>query len=136
MPLIGYFLGTKSEFLVKGIDHWVAFILLSLIGMRMIIKSLKKDKEIIKRKLDYKNLFMLAVATSIDALVIGITFAFIKTSIITATILFGFVTFIMSLVGFILGKRLKNIIGEKVEAVGGVILILIGVKILLEHLLV
>ena len=134
MPAIGYILGAQFQEAIASIDHWIAFVLLALIGGNMIHEALDNDEEEADASLDVKTMFLLAVATSIDALAIGITFAFLKVSIIPAVCFIGIVTFIISFagvkIGNVFGARYKN----KAEIVGGVILILLGLKILLDHL--
>lgn len=134
MPAIGYALGAQFQETIASIDHWIAFVLLALIGGNMIHEALDNDEEEADASLDVKTMFLLAVATSIDALAIGITFAFLKVNIIPAVCFIGIVTFIISFagvkIGNVFGVRYKN----KAEIVGGVILILLGLKILLEHL--
>ena len=134
MPAIGYILGAQFQETIASIEHWIAFILLALIGGNMIHEALDNDEEEADASLDVKTMFLLAVATSIDALAIGITFAFLKVNIIPAVCFIGIVTFIISFagvkIGNVFGARYKN----KAEIVGGVILILLGLKILLEHL--
>ena len=134
MPAIGYILGAQFQEAIASIDHWIAFVLLALIGGNMIHEALDNDEEEADASLDVKTMFLLAVATSIDALAIGITFAFLKVNIISAVCFIGIVTFIISFagvkIGNVFGARYKN----KAEIVGGVILILLGLKILLEHL--
>ena len=134
MPAIGYILGAQFQEAIASIDHWIAFVLLALIGGNMIHEALDNDEEEADASLDVKTMFLLAVATSIDALAIGITFAFLKVSIIPAVCFIGIVTFIISFagvkIGNVFGARYKN----KAEIVGGIILILLGLKILLEHL--
>lgn len=134
MPAIGYVLGAQFQETIASIDHWIAFVLLALIGGNMIHEALDNDEEEADASLDVKTMFLLAVATSIDALAIGITFAFLKVNIIPAVCFIGIVTFIISFagvkIGNVFGARYKN----KAEIVGGVILILLGLKILLEHL--
>ena len=134
MPAIGYILGAQFQETIASIDHWIAFVLLALIGGNMIREALDNDEEEADASLDVKTMFLLAVATSIDALAIGITFAFLKVNIIPAVCFIGSVTFIISFagvkIGNVFGARYKN----KAEIVGGVILILLGLKILLEHL--
>ena len=134
MPAIGYILGAQFQETIASIDHWIAFVLLALIGGNMIHEALDNDEEEANASLDVKTMFLLAVATSIDALAIGITFAFLKVNIIPAVCFIGIVTFIISFagvkIGNVFGARYKN----KAEIVGGVILILLGLKILLEHL--
>lgn len=134
MPAIGYILGAQFQEAIASIDHWIAFVLLALIGGSMIHEALDNDEEEADASLDVKTMFLLAVATSIDALAIGITFAFLKVNIIPAVCFIGIVTFIISFagvkIGNVFGARYKN----KAEIVGGIILILLGLKILLEHL--
>lgn len=134
MPAIGYILGAQFQEAIASIDHWIAFVLLALIGGNMVHEALDNDEEEADASLDVKTMFLLAVATSIDALAIGITFAFLKVNIIPAVCFIGIVTFIISFagvkIGNVFGARYKN----KAEIVGGVILILLGLKILLEHL--
>lgn len=134
MPAIGYILGAQFQEAIASIDHWIAFVLLALIGGNMIHEALDNDEDEADASLDVKTMFLLAVATSIDALAIGITFAFLKVNIIPAVCFIGIVTFIISFagvkIGNVFGARYKN----KAEIVGGVILILLGLKILLEHL--
>ena len=134
MPAIGYILGAQFQEAIASIDHWIAFVLLALIGGNMIHEALDNDEEEADASLDVKTMFLLAVATSIDALAIGITFAFLKVNIIPAVCFIGIVTFIIYFagvkIGNVFGARYKN----KAEIVGGIILILLGLKILLEHL--
>ena len=134
MPAIGYILEAQIQEAIASIDHWIAFVLLALIGGNMIHEALDNDEEEADASLDVKTMFLLAVATSIDALAIGITFAFLKVNIIPAVCFIGIVTFIISFagvkIGNVFGARYKN----KAEIVGGIILILLGLKILLEHL--
>lgn len=134
MPAIGYILGAQFQEAIASIDHWIAFVLLALIGGNMIHEALDNDEEEADASLDVKTMFLLAVATSIDALAVGITFAFLKVAIVPAVCFIGSVTFIISFagvkIGNVFGARYKN----KAEIVGGVILILLGLKILLEHL--
>lgn len=134
MPAIGYVLGAQFQEAIASIDHWIAFVLLALIGRNMIHEALDNDEEEADASLNVKTMFLLAVATSIDALAIGITFAFLKVNIIPAVCFIGIVTFIISFagvkIGNVFGARYKN----KAEIVGGIILILLGLKILLEHL--
>jgi len=134
MPSIGYLLGAQFQETIASIDHWIAFVLLALIGGNMIREALGDDEEEADASLHVKTMFLLAVATSIDALAVGITFAFLKVAIIPAVCFIGSVTFIISFagvkIGNVFGARYKN----KAEIVGGAILILLGLKILLEHL--
>ena len=135
MPLLGYLLGTQFEQFVTSVDHWIAFVLLGIIGGNMIREALSKDEDKLVGSLAFKTMLLLAIATSIDALAVGITFAFLpSTRIVPAVALIGSITFVFSAAGIrlgnIFGLRYKN----KAEFAGGVILILLGTKILLEHL--
>ncbi len=137
MPLIGYFLGMGFEKYITRIDHWIAFLLLGFIGGKMIVEAIKEWNEVDKQeedKLDIKELFVLAVATSIDALAVGITFAFLNVNIWSAISIIGTTTFVLSIIGVVIGNKFGSKYKSKAELVGGIILVLMGVKILLEHL--
>ena len=134
MPAIGYILGAQFQEAIASIDHWIAFVLLALIGGNMIHEALDNDEEEADASLDVKPMFLLAVATSIDALAIGITFAFLKVNIIPAVCFIGIVTFIFSFAGVKIGNDIGVRFKLQREIDGGVILILLGLKILLEHL--
>lgn len=134
MPVVGYFLGATFSDLVTSIDHWIAFILLGIIGGNMIKESFDDEEEKRNDNVDFKTMIVLAIATSIDALAVGITFAFLKTSIVLPVIFIGVITFLMSLLGVKLGNKFGDKFQNKAELLGGVILILIGLKILVEHL--
>lgn len=133
MPFLGYILGKSFESYVMHIDHWIAFILLSFIGANMI-KEAFSDKDIKKPEICVKEMLPLAIATSIDALAIGITFAFLKVNILYSTTIIGIVTFIISGIGVLIGNRFGKKYGKKSELLGGIILIAMGIKILIEHL--
>ena len=134
MPTIGYLLGTTFDDLVTQIDHWIAFALLSFIGLKMIKETLKKEESNINEKLDLKTMLVLAIATSIDALAVGITFAFLNVNLILSITIIGIITFLISIIGVKIGNKFGNKYEKKAEFVGGLILILLGFKILLEHL--
>lgn len=136
MPIIGYFLGVNFESLIKSFDHWIAFVLLAFLGGRMIYEAVteKDDEEESDGSLKIKELFMLAIATSIDALAVGITFAFLSVNIWSAVSIIGVTTFILAFAGVIIGNKFGSRYKSKAEIAGGIILILIGTKILLEHL--
>ena len=134
MPLAGYLLGSRFEQYVTAIDHWIAFILLSLIGANMIKESLSKEESETNDCVDVKTMFLLAIATSIDALAVGVTYAFLKVAIIPAISFIGVTTFILSVAGVKVGNIFGTKYKSKAELTGGVILILMGVKILIEHL--
>lgn len=131
MPLIGYFLGSFFADAITKYDHWIAFVLLVLIGGNMIKEAFGKEEEL-NNAMDVKTMFLLAVATSIDALAVGVTFAFLQVQIVPAIIFIGVVTFVFSAVGIKIGSIFGTKYKSKAEFVGGVILILIGLKILLE----
>ena len=139
MPLIGWLLGNRFEKYIKGIDHWIAFILLGIIGGKMLVEALKEDDEEEEVKcndghLDIKEMFILAIATSIDALAVGITFAFLDYPVAEAVTIIGVTTFIISVAGVYIGNFFGSRYKKRAEIVGGIILVLIGCKILLEHL--
>lgn len=134
MPIIGYFIGTTFSNLVENIDHWIAFILLAIIGGNMIKDSFDDECEKRNEKVDFKTMIILAIATSIDAFAVGVTFAFFKTNIVLAVSIIGIITFILSLTGVKIGNRFGDKFQNKSELTGGIILIIIGIKILLEHL--
>ena len=136
MPLIGYLLGTSFADAVAEFDHWIAFALLAIIGGNMIKEAVgNDDDEESNADFSIKALFVLAVATSIDALAAGVSFAFLKTDIISSIIIIGITTFLFSIVGFKIGNIFGNRYKKRAELVGGVILITIGLKILIEHTL-
>lgn len=134
MPVIGYYLGSAMYDLISDYDHWIAFILLAAIGFNMIREALSDEDEGIDDDVGVRTMLPLAVATSIDALAVGISLAMDEGSILEPAILIGVITFLISAVGMKVGGIVGNRFGKKAEAVGGAILILIGVKILLEHL--
>ena len=136
MPLIGYFLGTLFLDAISAIDHWIAFGLLVLIGVNMLREALgKEEEETADADLSVKTMFILAVATSIDALAVGISLAMAGVgSIWLAVLLIGVTTFVLSAIGVRVGNVFGSRYEKRAETVGGVILILLGVKILLEHL--
>lgn len=133
MPLIGYILGVGFEDKIKSIDHWIAFILLVFIGINMIKESFE-TKEESNDKIDFKTMIILSIATSIDALAVGVTFAFLNVNILLAISLIGIITFITSMFGVKIGNVFGDKYETKAELAGGFILIFLGAKILLEHL--
>lgn len=133
MPIIGWLVGGALAGRVDSIDHWIAFVLLSGIGINMLWET-SKEKTNHKNIIDTKILFLLAVATSIDAFVVGITLPLLKIPLLLSVIIIGSVTFVSSFFGFLFGKKLGLVLDKKVELIAGVALILIGLKILLEHL--
>ena len=134
MPIIGYYLGTTFEDIVTNVDHWIAFILLSFIGGNMIRESFSKDVENTNDKIDFKTMLVLSIATSIDALAVGITFAFFYINIFNTVLFIGIITTVISLIGVIIGNKVGNKFESKAEIIGGIILIFIGFKILLNHI--
>ena len=138
MPLLGWFLGRNFESYITSVDHWIAFALLGFIGGKMILDVIKGDDDIgccgCEEKLDIKEVFTLAVATSIDALAVGISFAFLKVNIAAAVSAIGATTFTFSALGVAIGNKFGAKYEKKATLAGGVILIFIGIKILLEHL--
>ena len=133
MPLAGYLLGIQFEHLITSIDHWIAFVLLALIGINMIKES-RGSAEELNDSFSLKTMLPLAVATSIDALAVGITFAFLKVNILYAVIFIGITTFVLSAAGVKIGQLFGVRFKSGAELAGGAVLILMGLKILLEHL--
>lgn len=133
MPAIGYLLGSQFENVIVNVDHWIAFVLLAIIGINMIREALGEG-ESLDDSFDVKTMLLLAVATSIDALAVGVTFAFLRVNIVTAVIFIGCTTFVFSVAGIKIGNVFGSRFRAKAQIAGGVILILIGLKILLEHL--
>lgn len=139
MPFVGWVLGSQFEQYITSIDHWIAFILLGFIGGKMVVEAIREKDEAVEvgkmdPPLDLKEMFILAIATSIDALAVGITFAFLQVSIVEAISIIGITTFVISVIGVYVGNFFGNRYKKKAELAGGMILILIGLKILLEHL--
>lgn len=144
MPLLGWWVGRYFESYIKSFDHWIAFILLAIIGGKMLIEAIKElkpteDTEIAveceRDEFSYKKLTILAIATSIDALAVGVSFAFLSVSIIPSITIIGITTFVLSFFAVFLGKKLGEYMQSYAEIIGGVILIGIGIKILIEHLM-
>ncbi|MFV0467232.1 MAG: manganese efflux pump MntP family protein [Lachnospiraceae bacterium] len=135
MPWIGWMLGNQFSVYMKSIDHWIAFFLLLLIGGKMIFEAVRRDpNEACKVvRINVKELFVLGVATSIDALAVGLTFAFLEIPILQAMLVIGVTTFVISILGVYIGNHFGNRFEKRAEIAGGGILILIGLKILLEH---
>lgn len=134
MPLIGWIAGKGIADYVRDFDHWIAFFLLLGLGLKMFYESFSKDAEQKINPLDLKVRIGMAIATSIDALIIGFSFAFLEFRIVASTIIIGATTFIVSMLGLLFGKKIGSHLGKRMEIVGGFILIGIGTKILLEHL--
>ena len=135
MPILGWFLGSRVAVYIESVDHWIAFGLLSFVGVKMIHESMKKNlngEEFDPSK--GSNLILLSIATSIDAFAIGLSLAVLNVSILYPSIIIGIVTGLLSVIGIQLGNKLGIKFGKSMEVIGGVILILIGIKILIEHL--
>lgn len=136
MPLIGWLLGKQFERLITGVDHWLVFGLLGFIGGKMIFDAIRGGEEagcVIEEKLNYKELIVLSFATSIDALAVGISFAFLKVRILPSVAVIGVTTCLLSILGVAIGQRFGAKYRDKATLVGGAVLVLIGLKILLEH---
>ncbi len=133
MPVLGYIVGSRFENLIVSIDHWIAFALLGIIGLNMIKEAFDEDEEL-NDDFGVKTMSMLAVATSIDALAVGVTFAFLQVNIVSAAALIGLTTFGLSALGVCIGHKFGAKYKKNAELAGGVILMLMGTKILLEHL--
>ncbi len=135
MPLIGWFLGLTVKDFIQQADHWIALFLLSFLGIRMILEGKKPiEEKKVKNPTNWKVLITMGIATSIDALAVGISFSFFYDSIIIPVIIIGLTTFFVSLSGIYMGKKAGKSIAGKAEIIGGIILILIGLKIFIEHI--
>lgn len=139
MPFVGWLLGSQFQKYITSIDHWIAFILLGFIGGKMMIEAVREWNEeevvdVMDAPIDHKNMLVLAVATSIDALAVGITFAFLETPIVEAITIIGITTMVISIAGVVIGNFFGSRYKSKAEFIGGLILVLLGLKILLEHL--
>ncbi|MEM2202302.1 MAG: manganese efflux pump MntP family protein [Candidatus Bathyarchaeia archaeon] len=134
MPVVGWLLGVEIIGLIAGFDHWFAFLLLALIGCKMIYEAVIVKHQPRNKRLDLSTLLLLSVATSIDALAVGLSFAFLKISIITPITIIGTTTFTLSFLGATIGDKLGKTLSSKIEVLGGLILIAIGIKILIEHM--
>ena len=137
MPVIGYMLAAGFEDVIKSFDHWIAFVLLSVIGVNMILEGRKAEEscEKVNEPLDIKKLILQAIATSIDALAVGISFAVVKDeNIILNSLIIGLVALVLSYIGGIFGKKMGCVFRKSANNIGGIILVCIGVKILIEHI--
>lgn len=135
MLVIGWLAGLGLEDFISGVDHWVAFGILTIIGCKMIYESVRMKRK--GKEFDPLNVYVLlglSIATTIDALAVGVTFAFLEISIVTPIIVIGIVTFVLSFGGVFMGNRMGHFFENKIKCVGGLVLILIGIKILIEHL--
>ena len=140
MPFFGWLLGSQFADKISAIDHWIAFVLLAYIGGKMMAEAISEKDEVVEidqmdPPLDIKEMFILAIATSIDALAVGITFSFLEVNIVEAITIIGLVTAVISAIGVFVGNIFGNKYKAKAELVGGLILVLLGLKILTEHLL-
>lgn len=135
MPLIGYLLGSSVSVYIEAVDHWIAFGLLALIGGNMIREALFGEGEEAVTDLSVRRLFFLALATSIDALAVGVTMVFMDVSVLLSAAVIGVVAFALAMLGGLLGRRLGQLFQRRATLLGGVVLVFIGAKILLEHLL-
>ncbi|MEW9094049.1 MAG: manganese efflux pump MntP family protein [Clostridiaceae bacterium] len=135
MPLLGWLVGINFENYITKFDHWIALLLLAFIGGKMIYDTLKSDDSCPTEKVELcnKTLVMLAIATSIDALAVGVSFAFLQVSIIQAIFIIGVITFIVCFIGVYLGKKFGCLLKRNAELIGGIILVMIGFKIFAEH---
>jgi putative Mn2+ efflux pump MntP len=136
MPVIGWLGGLSIKNFIEPIDHWIAFCLLCIIGIKMIIESFEKVGKKEFNPLNPKVMVVMAIATSIDALAVGVSFAIIEVNMIFAFLIIGFVTFIVAMLGMLFGKKIGDKLGRRMEIVGGLILVAIGCKIIMEHLIV
>jgi len=134
MPIIGWLAGVGFRNFISNVDHWIAFGLLVIIGGKMIYESFKLESSVINRELSWTYLLFLSIATSIDAFAVGLSFSFLQVEIITPSCIIGVVTFILSMMGIVIGKKVGHFFERKIEAFGGIILVFIGFKILLTHL--
>ena len=135
MPVLGWYAALQIKEYIVEFDHWIAAGLLWIIGIKMIWESLKSEDTITqKNPLKTTVIIVLAIATSIDALAVGISFGCLNVNMYVTTIIIGFTTFVVAMIGMLLGKNAGNIIGKRAEIIGGIMLITIGIKILIEHL--
>lgn len=133
MPLIGYLLGSQFQQMITSVDHWIAFVLLVVIGINMI-REARGDAEEVDASFGAKSMFPLAIATSIDALAVGVTLAFLQVNILASVSLIGATTFVLSIIGLTVGNLFGAKYKSRAEILGGIVLIVMGIKILAEHL--
>lgn len=137
MPLVGWILGSQFQVYIVSFDHWIAFALLAFLGIKTIVDTIREqdeESEKVESKLDYKELLLLAIATSIDALAVGVTMAFLNVKLVSTVSTIGIITFCICIFGVLIGNIFGTALKKKASFAGGVILLLIGFKILLEHL--
>ena len=130
MPILGYFFGSSFKDIIINVDHFIIFLILLLIGINMITEQEEK----VDNNINFKTMLLLSIATSIDAFAVGITFSFLNINIISSVIIIGLTTFTISFIGVLLGNQIVNKYQRKAKILGGIILIILGIKILLEHL--
>ncbi len=137
MPIAGFYAGVGFSDLISSFDHYVAFILLALIGVKMIVESIKKENmnKIEKKNFSYKSLIFQGIATSIDALAVGVSLSVVNVNIALSSTIIGSVTFAVCLLGILMGRKIGSLMGKRAEFLGGVVLIIIGINILIEGLL-
>lgn len=133
MPLIGFLLGVSFKSIVISLAHWITFTLLLFIGSKMIIDSIHNKNNDINEKNSTKSMILLGIATSLDALGIGVTFSFFQINIILAVFIIGLITFFLCFLGVLIGYKFGNKLQNRTQIIGGIILIIIGIKVLLEH---
>lgn len=135
MPLIGYSLGNRFELVIDKLDHWIAFALLSITGGNMIHESVNEEYKNINDSIDFKTMIILAISTSIDALTVGISFSFFEINLSLVSSIIGIITFILSVIGVKIGNKFGDKLKNKAEFIGGLVLIIIGLKILLSDVI-
>lgn len=135
MPLLGFLLANSFAQAIASFDHWIAFLLLAVIGGNMVREALSAGEEEVSGDLSVRAMFLLAIATSIDALAVGVSMAFMRVDVLFSAIIIGIVAFVLSVVGGLAGRRLGSLFQQRAELVGGLVLIGIGIKILVEHTL-
>ncbi|KAB2867062.1 MAG: manganese efflux pump [Bacteroidales bacterium] len=135
MPVLGWLGGVSIKTYIESFDHWIAFGLLSIIGVKMIIESFKEDEQKQFNPLNPKVMVTMAIATSIDALAVGISLAIVEVNMLFAFLIIGFVTFLVAMLGMLFGKKIGGKLGRRMEILGGIILIAIGIRIIAEHFL-
>lgn len=135
MPVLGWMGGVSIKTIIESYDHWIAFGLLSIIGVKMIVESFKEDEQKQFNPLNPKVMVTMAIATSIDALAVGVSLAIVEVNMLFAFLIIGFVTFLVAMLGMLFGKKIGGKLGRRMEILGGVILIAIGIRIIAEHFL-
>ncbi len=135
MPVLGWLIGNVFNSIISEFDSWIVFVILFAIGVKMIYETFQEEHEEKEKRLSLYTLFMLAIATSIDAFAVGVGFSLLKTEILFPVLIIGLITFILSFIGVCIGKKVGTIFGRKMEALGGVILIIIAISVLFENFL-